>query len=57
MGDASTSRGIRRSTGPARPADKRAALKLPAAEIQGKGDAPGVRRRREPLALPNEVSD
>ncbi len=50
MGEASTSRGLRRFAGPQGPADKRAAHRQPAAATQGKGDAPGVPHRREPCA-------
>ena len=47
--------GIRRSAAPRRPADKRAALQPLAAATQGKGNAPGVSRRRGPHALRRDV--
>ena len=56
MGHPPRIRGIRWSAGPQRPADQRDAPQQLAAATQGKGDAPGVSRRRGPHALLRDVS-
>jgi hypothetical protein len=57
MGQALRIRGICRFAGPQGPADKRAAHQQLAGATRGKGDAPGVSRRRAPPPLAQEVGD